>query len=52
MGTVSFEAFVNDPFFTPGAPFDSWAVTLKQGRLYALREKKSGYKQLVVYKVN
>jgi hypothetical protein len=51
-GTVSFESFVNDPFFTPGAPFDSWVMTLKNGRLYALREKTSGYKQLVVYRVN
>lgn len=51
-GTVFLEAFVNDPFFTPGAPFDSWVVTKKKNRLYCLREKSSGYKEFVVYRLN
>ena len=49
IGTVSFDVHLNDPFFTPGAPLDSW-VTMKNDRLYALRMKPSGYKELVVYK--
>ena len=49
IGTVSLDVHLNDSFFAPGAPFDSW-VTMKKGRLYALRMKPSGYKELVVYK--
>ncbi len=51
-GTVSIEAHVNDPFFTPGAPFDSWVVAKKKNRLYCLREKSSGYKEFVVYRLD
>ena len=51
-GAVSFEAHVNDPFFTPGAPFDSWVVAKKKNRLYCLREKSSGYKEFVVYRLD
>ena len=47
--TVSMHVSLNDPFFTPGVPLDSW-VTIKKNRLYCLREKGSGYKELVVYK--
>ena len=49
IATVSMHVSLNDPFFTPGAPLDSW-VTIKKNRLYSLREKSSGYKELVVYK--
>jgi len=34
----------------PGSPTDSW-VTAKNGRLYAVREKPSGYKELVGYRM-
>jgi hypothetical protein len=34
----------------PGSPTDSW-VTAKNGRLYAVREKSSGYKELVIYRM-
>lgn len=48
VGKVSLDIFLNDPFFTPGAPLDSW-VTMKDNRLYSLRMKDSGYKELVIY---
>jgi hypothetical protein len=51
-GTVSIEAHVNDPFFTLGAPFDSWVMAKKKNRLYCLKEKNSGYKELVVYRLD
>ena len=51
-GTVFIEAFVNDPFFTPGAPFDSWVVSKKKNRLYCLREKSSSFKEFVVYRLD
>ncbi len=47
--TVSMHVSLNDPFFTPGAPLDSW-ITIKKNRLYCLREKSSGYREFVVYK--
>jgi len=36
--------------YAPGSPTDSW-VTAKMGRLYAVREKSNGYKELVVYRM-
>lgn len=48
IGRFDLEAVLNDPFFLPQSPFDSW-ITMRKGRLYALREKDSGYKQLVIY---
>lgn len=51
IGRFDLEAVLNDPFFLPQSPFDSW-ITMKKGRLYALREKDSGYKQLVIYNTN
>jgi len=36
--------------YAPGSPTDSW-VTARSGRLYAAREKASGYKELVVYRM-
>jgi len=50
ISTMSLQAHIDDPIFTPGGPFDSW-ITMKKDRLYALREKNSGFKELVVYKV-
>jgi len=50
VATMSLEAHLNDPVFTPGGPFDSW-ITLKRNHLYATREKSSGFTELVVYKV-
>lgn len=49
IGTIIVDVHLNDPFFSLGAPFDSW-VTAKKDHLYALRMKPSGYKELVVYK--
>ncbi len=46
---VSINVALDDPVFTPGAPFDTW-ITLKKDRLYSLREKSSGYREFVVYK--
>lgn len=51
ISTMSLQAFIDNPLFTPGGPFDSW-ITLKKDRLYALREKSSGFLELVVYKVH
>ena len=48
VGEISLDIFLNDPFFTPGAPLDSW-ITMKEDRLYTLRMKEIGYKELVVY---
>ena len=48
VGKISLNVFLSDPFFTPGAPLDSW-VTMRDDRLYTLRMKDSGYKELVVY---
>jgi len=50
-GTVSLEAHVDDPFFTLGAPFDSWVMAKKKNRLYCLKLKGSGYKEFVVYRL-
>jgi hypothetical protein len=49
IATASMHVSLNDPFFTPEAPLDSW-VTIKKNRLYCLREKSSGYREFVVYK--
>ncbi len=49
IATASMHVSLNDPVFTPGIPLDSW-VTIKKNRLYCLREKSSGYKELVVYR--
>ena len=35
VGEISLDIFLNDPFFTPGAPLDSW-ITMKEDRLYTL----------------
>jgi hypothetical protein len=51
-GTVNLEAHVDDPFFTLGAPFDSWVMAKKENRLYCLREKDSGFKEFVVYRLD
>ena len=51
IGEISLDVFINDPFFTPGAPLDSW-VTVKKDRFYTLRMKDSGYKELVVYNIS
>jgi hypothetical protein len=48
IGKTSLDIYLSDPFFTPGAPLDSW-ITIKDNRLYTLRMKDSGYKELVVY---
>jgi hypothetical protein len=45
----SLEVFLSGNFFEPGSPIDSWVVC-KQNRLYCLREKESGFKELVVYR--
>jgi len=50
-GTFSLEAHVDDPFFTLGAPFDSWVMAVKKNRLYCLKEKDSGFKQFVAYRL-
>jgi len=49
IATASIHVSLNDPFFTPGMPLDSW-VTIKKNRLYCLREKSSGFREFVVYK--
>jgi hypothetical protein len=51
-GTISLEVHVDDPFFTLGAPFDSWVMAKKKNRLYCLKEKDSGYKEFVVYRLD
>lgn len=51
-GTVSLEAHVDDPFFTLGAPFDSWVMAKKKNRLYSLKLKDSGYKEFVAYRLH
>lgn len=48
-GAMSMNVALDDPVFTPGAPFDTW-ITMKKDRLYSLREKSSGYREFVVYK--
>jgi hypothetical protein len=49
IGKTSLDIYLSDPFFTPGAPLDSW-ITIKENRLYTLRMKDSGYKELKVYR--
>jgi hypothetical protein len=44
----SLEVFLSGNLFEPGNPIDSWAV-MKHDRFYCLREKESGFKELVVY---
>ncbi|UCE41736.1 MAG: hypothetical protein JSV17_01710 [Candidatus Aminicenantes bacterium] len=43
------EVFLSGNPFEPGDPIDSWAV-MKHGRFYCLREKESGFKELVVFR--
>ena len=43
------EVFLSGNLFEPGNPIDSWAV-MKQERFYCLREKESGFKELVVFR--
>ena len=47
---ASFEAYLSADLFAPGSPADSWIIS-KKGRLYAIREKLNGYKELVVYRM-
>ena len=51
MGQTSLNIWVNMNAFTQAPRFDAW-TTMKNGRFYCLREKDSGYLQLVVYRVN
>lgn len=46
----SLEVFLSGNIFEPGNPVDSWAV-MKHGRFHCLREKESGFKELVVYRI-
>ena len=43
------EVFLSGNLFEPGNPIDSWAV-MKHDRFYCLREKESGFKELVVFR--
>jgi hypothetical protein len=47
---TSCAAHLSADLYAPGSPTDSW-VTAKNGRLYAVREKANGYKELVVYRM-
>jgi len=47
---TSYEAYLSADLFAPGSPTDSWMMA-KKGRLYAIREKPTGYKELVVYRM-
>lgn len=47
---TSCAAHLSADLYAPGSPTDSW-VTAKNSRLYAVREKASGYKELVVYRM-
>lgn len=46
----SMEILLTANILEPGASLDSWVV-MKKNRFYCLREKNSGFKELVVYKV-
>jgi hypothetical protein len=50
-GRISMNIHLSANPFAPWAPLDSW-TTIKNNRLYCLREKESGYLQLVVYRLN
>lgn len=50
IGRASFEAYLAADIFASGSPADSWMMA-KNNRLYAIREKPSGYKELVVYRM-
>jgi hypothetical protein len=43
-------AYLSANLYAPGSPVDSWMMA-KKGRLYAIREKPNGYKELVIYKM-
>ena len=45
----SLKVFLSGNLFDPGNPIDSWAV-MKHGRFYCLREKESGFRELVVFR--
>lgn len=47
---TSYEAYLSADLYAPGSPTDSWMMA-KNGRLYAIREKSTGYKELVVYRM-
>ena len=47
---ASCEAYLSADLYAPGSPTDSWMMA-KKGRLYAIREKPTGYKELVVYQM-
>ncbi len=46
----SLNLLLNDDILAPGGAFDSWTSVLKN-RLYCIREKENGFKELVVYKM-
>ena len=50
MGQMSLNIHVNMDAFTQAPRFDAWTA-MKNNRLYCLREKETGYLQLVVYRV-
>ena len=47
---ASLNAYLSADPFAPGSPMDSWIIS-KKNRLYAIREKPSGYKELVAYRM-
>ncbi len=47
---TSVNAYLSADPFAPGSPMDSWIIS-KKNRLYAIREKPSGYKELVAYRM-
>jgi hypothetical protein len=50
IGRISLGVYLSDYFLATGGQFDSWA-SMKKNRFYCIREKESGYKELVVYEV-
>jgi len=46
----SLNLWLSGDIFQPGGSLDSWTSALKN-RLYCVREKESGYKELVVYQM-
>jgi hypothetical protein len=47
---MSCAAHLSADLFAPGSPSDSW-IAARNGRLYAIQEKPSGFKKLVVYRM-
>ncbi len=46
----SLNLWLSSDILAPGGAFDSWTSVLKN-RLYCVREKESGYKELIVYQM-